>query len=166
MKNVGRWEVTKNSKKIWRQSKLIFFIKIGSINCFKGRLLAIRVISWQMCSITSNPPRETLALTYRFPTLPRYLPILQIFKRIPKRKLFLLSNFSMKFQPNFSLTLQPNFQKGGLTGPQLLEGGYWERGVWLFSGEGGAIFTKKKKKNWNPKYLIKKVYKQKYFSLS
>ena len=27
------------------------------------------------------------------------------------------------------LILQPNFQKrGGLTGPQLLEGGYWERG--------------------------------------
>ena len=26
------------------------------------------------------------------------------------------------------LNLQPNFQKGGLTGPKLLEGGCWERG--------------------------------------
>ena len=147
MKNVGRWEVTKNSKKIWRQSKLIFFIKIGSINCFKGRLLAIRVISWQMCSITSNPPRETLALTYRFPTLPRYLPILQIFKRIPKRKLFLLSNFSMKFQPNFSLTLQPNFQKGGLDGTSTFRGGLLgKRGVTFFRGRGCNFHKKKKKK--------------------
>ena len=33
------------------------------------------------------------------------------------------------------------FKKGGLTGPQPLEGGCWERGAWLFSGEGVAIFT-------------------------
>ena len=33
------------------------------------------------------------------------------------------------------LNLQPNFQKGrGLTGPQILEGGYWERGVDLIQG--------------------------------
>ena len=32
-----------------------------------------------------------------------------------------------------------SFQKGGLTGPQLLEGGCWERGVDIFQGV--AIFT-------------------------
>ena len=31
---------------------------------------------------------------------------------------------------------------GGLTGPQLLEGGCWERGVWIFSG--GLQFSQKK----------------------
>ena len=38
---------------------------------------------------------------------------------------------------------QPNIQKGGLTGPQLLEGSCWERGVTFFRGGGGddAIFT-------------------------
>ena len=37
----------------------------------------------------------------------------------------------------WGLSLQLNFQKGeasGLTGPQLLEGGCWERGGLLFSG--------------------------------
>ena len=29
-------------------------------------------------------------------------------------------------------------KKGGLTGPHLLEGGYWERGVWLFLIKGGG----------------------------
>ena len=46
------------------------------------------------------------------------------------------------------LNFQPNFQKGGgsLTGHQLLEGGCWKRGGWLFLGGGGggvAIFAKK-----------------------
>ena len=41
------------------------------------------------------------------------------------------------------LSLQPNFQKGGgLTGPQLLEGGCWERGG-LLGGGGGCNFHKK-----------------------
>ena len=43
----------------------------------------------------------------------------------------------------WGLSLQLNFQKGeasGLTGPQLLEGGCWERGGLLFSG-GVAIVT-------------------------
>ena len=41
------------------------------------------------------------------------------------------------------LSLQPNFQKGGggLTGPQFLEEGCWERGSGFFMGGGGAIFT-------------------------
>ena len=33
------------------------------------------------------------------------------------------------------LNLLPNFQKGGLTGPQLLDGGWWERGGDFFHGE-------------------------------
>ena len=54
--------------------------------------------------------------------------------------------------PSFLLggvNLQPNFQKGGggLTGPQLLERGCWERGGWLFSKGGGELqFSPKKKK--------------------
>ena len=41
---------------------------------------------------------------------------------------------------------------GGVTGPQLLEGGFWEKGVTFFSGGGGGgggggdfEFLKKKK---------------------
>ena len=49
------------------------------------------------------------------------------------------------------------FEKEGLTGPQLLEEGCWERGGDFFLGVGVAIFTKI---NQNLKYLItKKVYK-------
>ena len=32
------------------------------------------------------------------------------------------------------LSLQPNFKKGGLTGPQLLERGCWEKGGDFFQG--------------------------------
>ena len=57
------------------------------------------------------------------------------------------------------LNLQPNFQKGGgLTGPQLLKGGCWERGGDFFQGE-GVQFSHKK---INVKYFMTK----KYFSLS
>ena len=42
------------------------------------------------------------------------------------------------------VSLQPNFQKGGgLTGPQLLEGGCWERGGDFF--QGGCNFHIKNK---------------------
>ena len=36
------------------------------------------------------------------------------------------------------LIIQPNFQKGGLTGPQLLDGVCWERGGYFFQGTGGG----------------------------
>ena len=41
------------------------------------------------------------------------------------------------------LSLQPNFQKGGkgLTGPQPIEGGCWERGDDFFQAEGGGHWT-------------------------
>ena len=58
------------------------FIKIRSINSFKSWLLMIRLVNWQMCSVSSNPPKETPASTSRPPASPRYLPILQIFKEI------------------------------------------------------------------------------------
>ena len=65
------------------------FIKIGAINSFKSRLLVIRLVSWQMYSVSSNPLRETLASgTSRSPALPRYLPVLQIFKRISSFQYF------------------------------------------------------------------------------
>ena len=35
------------------------FVEIGSVNGFKSWLLAIRLVSWQMRSISSNLPRET-----------------------------------------------------------------------------------------------------------
>ena len=38
-------------------------------------------------------------------------------------------------------------KRGGLTGPQLLEGGCWKEGVKFFKGGGGALFTKKKLKS-------------------
>ena len=42
------------------------------------------------------------------------------------------------------LSLQPNIQKGrGLTGPQVLEGGCWERGGEFFQGGGVAFVTPK-----------------------
>ena len=45
------------------------------------------------------------------------------------------------------LSLQPNFQKGGggLTGPQFLEEGCWERGSGFFMGGGGVQFSHKNK---------------------
>ena len=36
-------------------------------------------------------------------------------------------------------------KRGGLTGPQLLDGGCWERGGDFFQGGGGAIVTYKLK---------------------
>ena len=63
------------------------FIKIGSINSFKSWLPVIKLVSWQMCFISPNPPRETLASTSRSPALPRYLPLLQIF----------LKNYSFRY---------------------------------------------------------------------
>ena len=70
-KNVGRTIIQINT-----------FVKIGFINNFKSCLLTIRLVSWQMCSISSTPPRETPASTFRSSFLLRYLPILQFFKRI------------------------------------------------------------------------------------
>ena len=63
------------------------------------------------------------------------------------------------------LSLQPNFQKKGrgLTGPQLLEGGCWERGGVTFFRVGCNFYKKKLKSEI---FNGKKVYKQKYFSLS
>ena len=58
------------------------FIKIGSINSLKSWLLVMKLVSWQICSISSNPPRKTLASTSWSPPLLRYLPLLQIFKKI------------------------------------------------------------------------------------
>ena len=53
-------------------------------------------------------------------------------------------------------------KRGGLTVPQLLEGGCWKRGGDFF--QEGCTFHKKKK---NLKFLMtKKVYKQKSFCLS
>ena len=41
-------------------------------------------------------------------------------------------------------SLQPNFKKGGdLAGPQLLQGGCWERGGDFFQGGGLQFPTKK-----------------------
>ena len=59
-------------------------------------------------------------------------------------------------------------KSGGLARPQLLEGGCWERGGWLFLVGGGCNFHIKNKLKFEIlKYLmIKKVYKQKYISLS
>ena len=40
-------------------------------------------------------------------------------------------------------------KKGGFTGPQLLEGGCWERGGWLFSRVGLQFYIKKQIEIWN-----------------
>ena len=40
------------------------------------------------------------------------------------------------------LIIQPNFQKGGLTGPQLLDGVCWERGGYFFQRGGGKCHIK------------------------
>ena len=62
------------------------------------------------------------------------------------------------------LSLQPNFQKGGgLTGPQLLEGGCWERGGDFF--QGGCNFhikNKLKSEIFNDK---KSLYAKIFFSV-
>ena len=41
----------------------------------------------------------------------------------------------------------PHFQKGGLTGPQFLEEGYWEKGGWPYSGGGCSFYIKNKLKS-------------------
>ena len=75
-------EFVKNSKTIrWQLSKLIHLLK-RLYNDFKSWLLVLRLVSWQMCSIFSYPPRETPASTAGSPVLPRYCLILPIFKRI------------------------------------------------------------------------------------
>ena len=61
------------------------------------------------------------------------------------------------------LSLQPNFQKGGLTGPQVLEGAAGKEAMTFFSG--GCNFHIKNKLK-SEIFNDKKVYKQKYFSLS
>ena len=63
------------------------------------------------------------------------------------------------------LSLQPNFQKGGggLIGPQLSEGGCWERGGDFFQG-GCSFHIKNKLKS--EIFNDKKVYEQRYFTLS
>ena len=64
------------------------------------------------------------------------------------------------------LSLQPNFQKvaggGGLAGPQILDGGCWERGGLIFSG--GLQFSHKNKLK-SEIFNDGKNYKQKYFSV-
>ena len=47
------------------------------------------------------------------------------------------------------VNLQPNFQKGerGLKGPQLLKGGWWERGGDIFQGGGCNFYIKDKVKS-------------------
>ena len=70
------------------------------------------------------------------------------------------------FLTHRGLKLQPNFRKGGggLTGTQLLEGiAGKERGE-FFQGE-ELLFSQKKKLK-SEIFNDKKVYKQKYFSLS
>ena len=55
-------------------------------------------------------------------------------------------------------------KRRGLTGPQLLEGGCWERESDFFHMGEGLQFSHINK---NLKYLMtKKVHKEKYFSLS
>ena len=62
---------------------------MGSINSFKSWLLVIRLVSWQLCFISSNSHSETLALTFRS-ALSRYLQIFQIFKE------FIVSSISLE----------------------------------------------------------------------
>ena len=74
---VCKKEVAKNSKKIIQITTIIqinTFITKDSINGFISWLLAISLVSWQMCSISSNPPRETPASTSKSPVLSRYFP--------------------------------------------------------------------------------------------
>ena len=53
---------------------------------------------------------------------------------------------SVHLQRGGELSLQLNFQKGGgLTGPQVLEGGCWDRGRCIFSGRGDYNFHIKNK---------------------
>ena len=75
----GRWKFQENRTTIIHINT---FIKIGSTNGCKSWLLVIRLVSWQMCSISSKPPRKTPSSTSRSPALPSYLPILQIFKKL------------------------------------------------------------------------------------
>ena len=55
-------------------------------------------------------------------------------------------------------------KSGGLTGPQPLEMICWERGSDFFQGEGCNFYIRNKSKS--KIFNVKKVYKQKYFSLS
>ena len=80
MRGVGRpFKIPRKSDRI---IQINTFVKIGSINGFKSWLLTIRLVSKQMCSISFDPLKETPASTSRSPVFPRYLPILQFFKKI------------------------------------------------------------------------------------
>ena len=64
LKNAARVEVVKNFKKIgWQSSKLKHSLQF-----------TIKLVIWKMCSISSNPPKETPAsATSRSPAFTRYL---------------------------------------------------------------------------------------------
>ena len=57
------------------------------------------------------------------------------------------------------------FKKEGLTGPQLLEEGCWERVGWLFPRGAGVNFPTKNKLKYGL-FNDRKVYKQEFFALS
>ena len=87
--------------------KELVFARIASTNCLKifakissyfakiwnftRKLTDVIVDRWQICSISSKPFRETPASTFRSPVLPRYIPILQVFKNK-----FLISSISLE----------------------------------------------------------------------
>ena len=70
----GSWKFLENRTPIIHINT---FIKICSISSFESWLLVIRLVSWQMCSVSFDPPRKTPASTSRSPALSRYFPILQ-----------------------------------------------------------------------------------------
>ena len=63
------------------------------------------------------------------------------------------------------LTSYQIFKKGGLTGPQFLQGGCWERGGDFFQ-RGEVQFVEKKKKLKSGVFHEKKVYKPDCFAQS
>ena len=62
------------------------------------------------------------------------------------------------------LTSHQTFKKGGLTGPKFLDVGCWEKGGGVFLQGRLQFYIKNKLKS--EIFNDKKVYKQKYFSLS
>ena len=69
-----------------------------------------------------------------------YIAFMYIYKKVETKIIVCTPPFLLEGRGG--VNLQPNFQKGGFTGPQLLEEGCWERLWQLFSG-GGAILAQK-----------------------
>ena len=94
----------------------------------------------------------------------KYFCLTLIIKTFPGHHLpITYLQLKVKGNETLVLNLQLNFQKGRLDRTSLIRRGCWERGGWLFSGEGCNVYKENKNKLKSELSNDKKVYHQKCF---